>query len=350
MTSTQRTEQGADNRLPSAGFLLIDKPKGVTSHDVVAACRPALHTRHVGHAGTLDPMATGLLIIGFGAATRLLNYVVGEEKTYEAVIRLGAATTTDDAEGELISATQPATVACSIRDYATAEGSAIIDRFIEERFSGKVEQVPSTYSAIKIAGKRAYELARSGRSVELGARSITISGFERLKAESVQATSGAQYLDLTVRITCSAGTYIRAIARDLGEVLGVGGYLTYLRRTRIGSFKVSDAMSVATQEKTFTDKTGAQQHRLRVVVDPERAARASTAAADTIKCVMPTVAISAEDAQDLQYGRSIDAPVFGPTAALFTNESGLVQLCAILEPSRGRAHPVTVFPFTTSNQ
>lgn len=212
-----------------AGILLVDKPGGVTSHDVVARARRALGTRKVGHAGTLDPMATGLLILGVDAATRLLTYLVGLDKTYAATIRLGSATDTDDAEGTEILRTDAARVA-AVDPPSIAAGIA--------RLTGRISQVPSTVSAIKVDGRRAYDLARAGEQVELKAREVTVSRFEVLEERRT-----ADAIDLDVVVDCSSGTYIRALARDLGAALGIGGHLTALRRTRIGPFGVTGAVA-----------------------------------------------------------------------------------------------------------
>lgn len=213
--------------MSSSGILLLDKPQGWTSHDAVARTRRLAGTRKVGHAGTLDPMATGLLVLGVESSTRLLTYVVGLDKEYLATIRLGAASTTDDAEGELIGDV-PAAGATDIDPAAITAGI--------QRLSGDIEQVPSSVSAIKVDGKRAYALVRAGEEVQLKSRAVTVSEFELLGSTLVDG-----YLDLEVRVVCSSGTYIRALARDLGDDLGVGGHLTALRRTRIGPFSVTDA-------------------------------------------------------------------------------------------------------------
>lgn len=228
------------NQTPAAsGILLVDKPQGWTSHDAVARTRRLAGTRKVGHAGTLDPMATGLLILGIGSSTRLLTYIVGTDKEYEATIRLGAGTSTDDAEGELQPWAPPAAVEALADDAVRA---AIAD------LTGHIEQVPSTVSAIKVDGKRAYARARAGEDVVLVARSVTVSTFELLGSETVRVDDDATALDLRVRVECSSGTYIRALARDLGAALGVGGHLTALRRTRVGPFRVTDAASLEGME------------------------------------------------------------------------------------------------------
>ncbi|ATG52564.1 tRNA pseudouridine(55) synthase TruB [Brachybacterium vulturis] len=210
------------------GILLVDKAPERTSHDVVARVRWLLGTKKVGHAGTLDPMATGLLMLGIGQGTRLLTYLVGLDKTYRATIRLGRATTTDDREGE------------PLGDVADA-GVLSEDR-IEQSLSalrGDIEQVPSTVSAIKIDGKRAYARARAGEDVELAARPVRISRFT-VTGRSVDGP----FLDLDAVIDCTSGTYVRALARDLGAAHGVGGHLTALRRTAVGPFTVEDALHV----------------------------------------------------------------------------------------------------------
>ncbi|WBU38338.1 tRNA pseudouridine(55) synthase TruB [Homoserinibacter sp. YIM 151385] len=207
-----------------SGIVLVDKPGGMTSHDVVGRLRRAAGTRKVGHAGTLDPMATGLLLLGIESSTRLLTYLVGLDKTYTATIRLGERSSTDDADGE-------------VEPVADAEGVGLdaVDAGIA-RLSGPIEQVPSTYSAIKVGGRRAYDRARSGEEVELTPRPVVIREFARLAERREPGR-----LDLDVRVSCTSGTYIRALARDLGEGLGVGGHLTALRRTAVGPFRIEDA-------------------------------------------------------------------------------------------------------------
>jgi len=209
----------------TTGILLVDKPGGITSHDVVSRARRALGTRKVGHAGTLDPMATGLLILGVDSSTRLLTYLVGLGKQYTATIRLGQSSTTDDADGEL---SDPAD--------ATGISRAQLDTALGA-LTGEIAQVPSTFSAIKVDGRRSYERARSGEEVALAARTVTVSRFE-----IVAERRDAPFLDLDVVVDCSSGTYIRALARDLGAALRVGGHLTALRRTAIGPFSVADAV------------------------------------------------------------------------------------------------------------
>lgn len=212
------------------GILLVDKPGGMTSHDVVSRARKALGTRKIGHAGTLDPLATGLLVLGVDSATRLLTYLVGLDKTYEATIRLGEATDSDDSDGEIVSRADP-------RVLAAVDAAAI--RAPIAALTGRISQVPSTVSAIKVGGRRAYDLARAGEEVVLASREVTVSRFEVL---DVRRTAGAATVDVDVVVDCSSGTYIRALARDLGSALGVGGHLTALRRTRVGPFGIADAV------------------------------------------------------------------------------------------------------------
>ncbi len=216
------------------GLLVLDKPSGWTSHDVVGRVRRILGTRKVGHAGTLDPMATGVLVLGVGRATRLLGYISGADKTYTATIRLGQGTTTDDADGELVAQASPAAIA-ELRLSSVEEGIALL--------TGSILQVPSSVSAIKVDGRRAYARVRAGEEVVLQARQVEVSEFTLLGHEFADA-----WLDLSVQVTCSSGTYIRALARDLGNELGLGGHLTALRRTRLGAWDQSEALSSAELE------------------------------------------------------------------------------------------------------
>ncbi|RZU74048.1 tRNA pseudouridine synthase B [Micromonospora kangleipakensis] len=210
------------------GLIVVDKPGGMTSHDVVARIRRLARTRRVGHGGTLDPMATGVLVIGVGRATRLLTYVIGAGKSYTATIRLGQSTITDDAEGDVIATTPAGTVT----DEAVRTALAAL--------TGEIDQVPSAVSAIKINGERAYKRVREGESVELPARRVTIS---RLDVRSIRRDQ-TDVVDVDVDVTCSSGTYIRAIARDVGLALGVGGHLTALRRTAVGDFTLAEAATL----------------------------------------------------------------------------------------------------------
>lgn len=347
--------------MTDSGLLIVDKPQGVTSHDIVAAVRGALHMKRVGHAGTLDPMATGVLVVGFGNATRLLNVIVEHDKTYEATIRLGQRTTTDDADGEIVS-TRP----------APAMSREALQAVVDVRFTGTIEQVPNAYSAIKINGQRAYDLARDGQEVRLKARPVTIHEFAVLDARPVLVASGEDRsgdslegrtpeggesrdgsvpaLDVDVRVACSAGTYIRALARDLGEALGVGGHLTRLRRTRVGRYRAEDPRTVTahTEQRTFTTRDGETVTRSRAVLDvsgDELAARALPMV-EAASAAMPVIEVSDVEAADLRFGRRIRVagatPRGGRLAAVVPERHDLV---AIVEPcGHGMAKPVTVFP------
>lgn len=273
------------------GILLVDKPGGITSHDVVARARRALGTRKIGHAGTLDPMATGLLVLGVEGATRLLTYVVGADKTYEATVLLGISTDSDDADGEETARADATTVA-AVTDAAIAAGIADL--------SGEIDQVPTTVSAIKVNGRRAYDLARAGETVELKARRVTVSRFEVRAVRREAAT-----IALDVVVDCSSGTYIRALARDLGAALGVGGHLTALRRTRIGAFDVAAAVPVDAIAET-------------VLVKPATAAAA----------VVGALAVGADEARDLRHGKRIDGGgrLTGERAAAIDPDGRLVGI------------------------
>ena len=286
----------------TSGILLVDKPQGVTSHDVVSRARRALGTRKVGHAGTLDPMATGLLVLGVDSSTRLLTYLVGLGKEYTATIRLGATTTTDDVEGEVVGG-------------ADASGIARedVDRGIAA-LSGVISQVPSTYSAIKVDGRRSYDLARSGAPVELAARTVTISAFEVLS----ERREGA-FLDLDVRIECSSGTYIRALARDLGAGLAVGGHLTALRRTRVGPFRIEDA-----------------------VADPEALAGALRSPASIAAELFPTTTLDPEQLRDLTHGKKLELDV--PDTEILAALGSDGRLAGLIAVKKGTARVLVNFP------
>jgi tRNA pseudouridine55 synthase len=218
----------------SDGIVVVDKPAGLTSHTVVARIRRLAGTRKVGHAGTLDPMATGVLVVGLNRATRLLGHLQLADKSYDATVRLGATTTTDDAEGEVTS-TAPV-------DGITAEAIAAA----VERFRGEISQVPSTVSAIKVDGRRAYERVRAGEEVALKARAVTVSRYDILDVRP-----DGDGISVDISVDCSSGTYIRALARDLGAALGVGGHLTALRRTRVGSFDLGAARTLEALAESF---------------------------------------------------------------------------------------------------
>jgi tRNA pseudouridine55 synthase len=206
------------------GLVIVDKPSGMTSHDVVARCRRIFVTPKVGHAGTLDPIATGVLVIGIERATKILGLLTTATKSYAATIRLGQTRTTDDADGDVVSST-------SVEGVTEGQIDAAVDAL-----RGEIRQVPSAVSAVKVGGKRAYRLAREGRPVELAARTVQIHRFDLL---AVRREGG--FVDVDVEVDCSSGTYIRALARDIGATLGVGGHVTALRRTRVGRFGLEEA-------------------------------------------------------------------------------------------------------------
>ncbi len=308
----------------TSGILLVDKPAGITSHDAVSRTRKRAGTKKVGHAGTLDPMATGLLVLGINSSTRLLTYVVGLDKEYLATIRLGASTVTDDREGDRLDQ-------ASTADIDAIAPQAIVTEIA--RLTGDIEQVPSTVSAIKVDGKRAYALVRAGESVELRSRAVTVSAFELLgtRRTTVETPTGADaeqtadadtnYLDLDVRVECSSGTYIRALARDLGSALGVGGHLTALRRTRIGPFRVEDAADIATM----------------VVADH------LLPPADAAAALFPTIALDAQQVIDLTHGKRIrlsDTADAAPVAALAPDG----RLVGLLTIDSGVGKPLVNFP------
>ena len=287
--------------MAESGILLIDKAADWTSHDVVAKLRGVLGTRRVGHAGTLDPMATGLLVIGVEQGTRFLTYLVGLDKTYRATIRLGQSTVTDDAEGELLSAASPESVVNVTETAIDAELA---------KLTGEIMQVPSSVSAIKVDGKRAYALVRGGDEVKLQARPVTISSFDRL----APLRSGVGFIDIDVDVTCSSGTYIRALARDLGAALGVGGHLTALRRTRVGRYSVDQA---STLENTS-------------VLPLAQAATEE----------FPTLELSEQQEIDLRHGKRIGSAVPSAPAIAGIREGRLV---AMLEPAGKSLRSTAVF-------
>ncbi len=214
------------------GLVIVDKPAGFTSHDVVAKMRGIARTRRVGHAGTLDPMATGVLVLGVERATKLLGHLALTEKEYVGTVRLGQVTVTDDAEGDVT---------------ATADASAVTREAIDAAvaaLTGDIMQVPSKVSAIKIDGKRSYKRARDGEDFEIPARPVTVSAFQVHAVHAQQADDGTPVQDVLISVVCSSGTYIRALARDMGAGLGVGGHLTALRRTRVGPYRLEAARTL----------------------------------------------------------------------------------------------------------
>jgi tRNA pseudouridine55 synthase len=282
------------------GLIVVDKPGGMTSHDVVARLRRLAKTRRVGHGGTLDPMATGVLIIGVNRATRLLTYVIGAEKSYAATIRLGEATVTDDAEGEVTATVS----AAGVTDDAIRSGLAAQ--------TGEIDQVPSAVSAIKINGERAYKRVRDGEDVDIPARRVTV---HRLDVLAIRRPSERDVIDVDIDVTCSSGTYIRAIARDLGRTLGVGGHLTALRRTAVGGFTLAEAATLADLEERSPDVIG-----LPMAAAARRAFRERTA--------------SPEEARVLSHGGPLDPiGIDGPYAVF--DEAGTIL--AIVRERDGRA-------------
>jgi tRNA pseudouridine55 synthase len=275
VTKTIEPERARNRGLVSdSGLVIVAKPAGMTSHDVVARMRRLAGTRRVGHAGTLDPMATGVLIIGIDKATRLLGHLALTEKEYRATIRLGQSTVTDDAEGDILPAAGDAVTASSIPADQLRSSLA--------ELTGEIQQVPPKISAIKVKGQRAYHLTRSGAAPELVARKVTVWRMDLLAVRPV-----GELLDLDVDITCSSGTYIRAIARDLGAALGTGGHLTALSRTRVGPYRLESARSL--------DQLA---EHLEVIPLAEAAATA-----------FPSLHLSAEEARLLAHGVRLPAGV-----------------------------------------
>ncbi|WP_134773646.1 tRNA pseudouridine(55) synthase TruB [Ornithinimicrobium flavum] len=301
------------------GLLVVDKPAGWTSHDVVARLRRFCCTRRVGHAGTLDPMATGVLVVGVNRGTKLLTFLVGHDKAYAATVRLGRSTLTDDAEGE-------------------ATGGADAGHLTEEQvraavttLTGDLEQVPSAVSAIKVDGKRSYARVRSGEDVQLAARPVRVTRFEvlTLRRAGEHDRQGAPVpgglLDVDVEVEVSSGTYVRALARDLGAALGVGGHLTALRRTRVGGLGLDRAVSLEQLDPEVGPGPAAQ------LVD----------LADAARSALPARELTAQEARALGYGQRIPSERpgrEGPVAA-FAPDGTLV---AVLDESRPDARPHVV--------
>jgi tRNA pseudouridine55 synthase len=282
------------------GLVVVDKPAGITSHDVVSRVRRLAGTRKVGHAGTLDPMATGVLVLGIGRATRLLGHLMLTEKAYDATVRLGVATSTDDAEGEVT-----ATASVQGLDEATVRAAA-------GELVGDLLQVPTAVSAIKVDGRRAYQRVRAGEQVELAARPVTV---HELVVHDVRFDGTVVDLDVSVR--CSSGTYVRALARDLGAALGVGGHLTALRRTAVGPYDLTVARTLDRLADDFA------------VLPLAAAARAA----------FPAVELDEPSAQAVRFGRPLDVPVT-QLSAVFAPDG---EFLALYEPRDGGARPVAVF-------
>jgi tRNA pseudouridine55 synthase len=284
------------------GFLVIDKDPAMTSHDVVAMGRRALNTRKVGHAGTLDPMATGVLVLGFGNGTRLLQYVTNGDKSYLATVVLGAATITDDHEGEITS---------------TAGVSAVTDAAIESELAkmrGTIAQRPSSVSAVKVDGERAHARVRAGEVFELPAREVTISNLEILEIRRVE-----NRIEVDIDVTRSAGTFIRAIARDCGAALGVGGHLNKLRRTRVAGFDLDRTVSItALKAQDFTPLS----------------------MADVARATFAVRKVSADEATELSFGRALVANVSEDITAAISSAD---EVLALLQNKEGKALPIAVF-------
>lgn len=285
-----------------SGLVIIDKPAGLTSHQVVGRCRRLFSTRRVGHAGTLDPMATGVLIVGVNRATRLLGHLALKDKTYTATIRLGQATVTDDAEGEIT---------------ATVDASRLDDAAIEDALAalrGPIMQAPSAVSAIKVDGRRSYARVRGGEQVELAVRPVTVSEFTVLDRRDLNGL-----VDLDVVVTCSSGTYVRALARDLGAALGVGGHLTALRRTRVDGYRVEEA------------------HDLPEPGDP---APPMVSMADAARLSFAVLDIDQEQRALVVHGGPLPVEVPGDPTGL-VDPAG--ELVALYRPDgRGRSRPIAV--------
>ena len=292
------------------GLVIVDKPGGLTSHDVVARIRRLAGTRRVGHAGTLDPMATGVLVVGVEKATRLLGYLTLTQKQYDATIRLGQSTSTDDAEGEV-------TKTASAKDVSPALLSQReIDKAVAE-LTGEIQQVPPAVSAIKVDGQRAYKLTRAGTAPELKPRPVTVYEFT-----VTDVRPAGDLLDVDATVRCSSGTYIRALARDLGDKLGTGGHLTALRRTRVGGYGLDAARTLDQLAERFE------------VMPLAQAAAAA----------FPRRDLSADEARRLAHGGRLPAGPPGtgtpsPTAA-FAPDGSLV---ALLAEQDGQARPLAVF-------
>lgn len=283
----------------ASGMVIVDKPSGITSHQVVGRLRRLLGTRKIGHAGTLDPMATGVLILGVNRATRLLGHLALHDKRYLATVRLGQSSPTDDADGDVVPVADASQL--TLRD---------IDKALDAQ-RGDVLQIPSSVSAIKVDGVRSYARVRQGQTVELKARPVSISVLDVLSVQTEGAT-----VDVELDVECSSGTYVRAIARDLGATLGVGGHLTALRRTRIGGYSLADAVILGDEPP--------------LLMSMAEAARRS----------FPVVSLTDEEAGDVVYGRPLAREVPGrPTGLL--SPSG--ELMALYEPSDSGARPVAVF-------
>lgn len=286
----------------SDGFLVVDKAGGMTSHDVVAVARKALGTRKVGHAGTLDPMATGILVLGFGHGTRLLQYITDGDKSYSATVVLGASTVTDDREGEVLTVTDASTVSDS-------EIAKILSSMV-----GTIAQRPSSVSAVKVGGERAYDRVRAGEKFQLEARTVTITQLDILAIRHLTTTT-----EVDIEVTCSAGTFIRAIARDLGESLGVGGHLSALRRSQVAGFTEADAIS-------FEDLKSQKFTPLNL--------------ADVARTTFMPRELSLDEVQELSFGRPLSENGNTVINAALSPDNRLI---ALLKDEGGKAKPIAVF-------
>jgi tRNA pseudouridine55 synthase len=287
----------------TSGLVVVDKPPRLTSHDVVARMRRIAHTRRVGHAGTLDPMATGVLVLGVEKATRLLHHLVLADKAYTATIRLGQATTTDDAEGEVVGNASAADL-----DEQAVRAAMV-------PLTGDITQVPSAVSAIKVEGRRAYDRVRAGERVEMSARAVSVQRFA-----AVAFRPHLPLLDVDVEVECSSGTYVRALARDLGAALGVGGHLTALRRTRVGPFTLEQARTL---------------DELAALDDP-----VTLPLAAAVRTALPAREIDDAQARSLSFGRSVEAVGITGTYGAFAPDGTVV---ALLDEHDDMARPVLVF-------
>jgi tRNA pseudouridine55 synthase len=286
----------------SDGFLVVDKAGGMTSHDVVAVGRKALGTRKVGHAGTLDPMATGILVLGFGNGTRLLQYITDGDKSYVATIVLGASTVTDDREGEVLVSTD-----------ASKVSDSEIEKLLKEMI-GTIAQRPSSVSAVKVGGERAYDRVRAGEKFELEARQVTITQLDILAIRHLDVTT-----EVDIEVTCSAGTFVRAIARDLGDELKVGGHLSSLRRTRVAGFTEKDAVSFEDlKAQNFT----------------------ALALADVARVTFTPRELTLEEVQELSFGRALSE---NGNTAINAGLSPDNRLIALLKDDGDKAKPIAVF-------
>lgn len=292
--------------MAESGVVVVDKPADWTSHDVVARTRGLARTRRVGHAGTLDPMATGVLVLGIEKGTKLLGHLTLTDKTYEATIRLGLTTNTDDAEGEP-----------GVRVDASGVSEEAV-RAAVEKLTGRIQQVPPQVSAIKVEGRRAYKSAREGKKVALEPRSVTVSEFKVTDIRRVSGDDGA-FVDVDAAITCSSGTYIRSLARDMGVDLEVGGHLTALRRTRVGPYDLSQARTLDQLAEEFTQLP----------------------LAEAVATAFPRRVLTEQETRRIQHGNRIEpggSP--GGTVGLFAPDGRVI---ALGEDRRDHTKPVVVF-------